>query len=401
MSECCPPACSSPEPPAKLPPGVVFQTADEPRDEPEAQPCCGTPAAQPPPPGDEIPGYQLWPFVEGWIETPVGPVPRVRTRLDRGDVLGRWQMRWGLGRDRYRLAPGLFAVGRPDVNSEVLVTANYKMTFDTLRSRLTGHNLWILVLETYGINVWCAAGKGTFSTEEVTRQVQAVGLARVVSHRRLILPQLGAPGVSAHQVKKGCGFAVEYGPVRAADVPAFLAAGRCATPEMRRVTFPLLERVILTPVELSMFRKKQTLWIVLGLFVFGGLGPEWFSFIAAWERGWASIGAGLAGLLAGAVATPVLLPWLPGRMFAVKGAVAGGGAALVWLLFAGFAPGVWGSAALLLAAGASASYVAMNFTGATPYTSPSGVETEMRRALPFQAGGGVLAAITWFIAAFG
>ena len=75
-------------------------------------------------------------------------------------------------------------------------------------------------------------------------------------------------------------------------------------------------------------------------------------------------------------------------------------AALLWLLITGLSSGVWASLALLLAVGASASYVAMNFTGATPYTSPSGVQAEMRRTLPFQIGGGALAAIAWFLAAF-
>jgi hypothetical protein len=46
--------------------------------------------------------------------------------------------------------------------------------------------------------------------------------------------------------------------------------------------------------------------------------------------------------------------------------------------------------ALLLAMTAVSSFVAMNFTGATPFTSPSGVEKEMRRALPVQ---GILAAM--------
>ncbi len=107
------------------------------------------------------------------------------------------------------------------------------------------------------------------------------------------------------EVKKGCGFSVLYGPVRAADLPAFLAAELKTTPAMRGVTFTTMERLVLTPVELMMFWKKQTLWILLGLFVFGGLGPGLFSLGAAWQRGWAGIVAGAVGLFSGAVATPV------------------------------------------------------------------------------------------------
>ena len=127
---------------------------------------------------------------------------------------------------------------RPMTDSPVLVTANYKMSFDCLREALPGRNAWILVLDTEGINVWCAAGKGTFGTEELLRRIAASGLKEVVKHRDLILPQLGAPGVSAHLVRKQSGFKVHYGPILARDAAAYLDAGLRATAAMRRKTFP-------------------------------------------------------------------------------------------------------------------------------------------------------------------
>jgi hypothetical protein len=348
--------------------------------------------------GAELPGYRLWRFVEGWVETPAGRVPRVRTRLDRADVLGRWQMRWGIGRGRYRLAPGLYAAGRPDEASPVLVTANYKMTFDAVRRDVAGLDAWILVLETHGINVWCAAGKGTFGTAELNRRVKAAGLGEVVSHRQLLLPQLGAPGVSAHEVRKGCGFSVVYGPVRSQDIPRFLAAGMEATPAMRSVTFTAGERLVLTPVELVTMLKPAA-WVALAVVALAGLGPGFFSLSAAWHRGSAGLAALGAALVAGAVVTPLLLPVLPWRAFSAKGAVVGAAVALVGGVAAGF-PGGFGFLALLLGVSAGSSYVAMNFTGSTPFTSPSGVEKEMRRALPWQAGAAALAGIFWFASAF-
>jgi len=42
------------------------------------------------------------------------------------------------------------------------------------------------------------------------------------------------------------------------------------------------------------------------------------------ERGIGAVSALAAGILAGAVVTPVLLPWLPGRAFSVKGGLTGG-----------------------------------------------------------------------------
>jgi len=357
------------------------------------------PAAAGGSPGRELPGDRLWPFVEGWVDTPVGLVPRMRTDLDVGDILGRWQMRSGIGRDRYRIAPGLYAVGSPAADSPVLVTANYKMTVDLLRRDLAGLDAWVLVLEAYGINVWCAAGKGSFGTAELVRRVNTTGLEQVVRHRRLILPQLGAPGVSAHEVRKGCAFSVWYGPVRSADIREFLADDLQATPEMRRVTFTTVERLVLTPVELVMTLKPAA-WAALALFAFAGFGPGFFSLSAAWHRGWAGLLALAGALFAGAVATPVLLPWLPGRTFSAKGATVGVAVAILGSLGAWADLGWAGFLALVLAVGAGASYVAMNFTGATPFTSPSGVEKEMRRALPWQLGAAALGSLFWLASAF-
>jgi len=323
----------------------------------------------------------------------------VAVRLTRDDILGRWQMRWGLGRMRYRIAPGLYAVGNPDADSPVLVTANYKLTFDSLRRELAGIDAWILVLETFGINVWCAAGKGTFGTAEIIRRVQATKLDSVVRHRTLILPQLGAPGVAAHEVRRESGFKVVYGPVRAADLPTFLVAGMQATPEMRRVTFTTSERLVLTPVELTGMLKPIG-WTALGLLILAAFGPQLFHPAAALARGITAIAAGLAGVLAGAVLTPALLPWLPGRAFALKGAVAGGGVALLGLLLGWSRLDLWSAAALLLAVPAVSSWCAMSFTGSTTFTSPSGVEKEMRRAIPLQGVAAMLAGVLWIYGGF-
>jgi len=360
--------------------------------------CCAPASGQTAPPR-ELPGFRSWPFVTGWLDTPSGAVPQVTTSLSGSDMLGRWQMRWGLGRMRYRIAPGLYAVGTPDSSSPVLVTANYKLSFDSLRYELCGTSAWILVLETFGINVWCAAGKGTFGTAEVIRRVAATCLEKVVSHRTLILPQLGAPGVAAHEVAKECGFRVVYGPVRAADLPAFLATGMKASAEMRRVTFSTAERLVLTPVELtSMF--KPICWAALALMILAAIGPQLFRPAESLLRGIAALCAGLAGVLTGAVLTPVLLPWLPGRAFAGKGAAAGTVVALVVLSLGWNQLGFWSGAALLLALPAVASWCAMNFTGSTTFTSPSGVEKEMRRAIPLQAAATLLAGILWIYGGF-
>jgi len=360
--------------------------------------CCG------PPPGPasspfEKPGYRLCGFVEGFKSTPTGPVPRIKTKLETPDILGTINVRLGINRSRYMVAPGLYSIGDVTPESPVLVTANYKLTFDTLRRDLEGVHTWLLVLDTRGVNVWCAAGKKTFSTDEVIQRVKQTRLHEVVNHRRLILPQLSATGVSGKELKKGCGFKVIWGPIQARDVKPFLEAGLKADKAMRHVTFTFLERLILVPVELSILR-KYIFWILLAGFVLSGIGPGFFSIGQAWSRGLVMIAACATGIFTGAVVAPVLLPWIPGRAFAVKGVLTGllMGAGMVMLL--GKSINFAAIAALVLLIVCISSYLAMNFTGSTPYTSPSGVEKEMRIAIPFQMMAITLAIAGWIGSAF-
>jgi hypothetical protein len=309
------------------------------------------------------------------------PIPTVNTRLGVGDRLGRWRVRWGLGRKRYRVEPGLYRVGTPDPESPVLVTANYKLSFDALRAELVGIDAWILVLDTKGVNVWCAAGKGSFGTDELVRQVEASALAEVVSHRRLVVPQLGATGIAAHEVRDRCGFRVIWGPVRAPDIGAFLEAGMRASEEMRRVTFTLGERVEVIGVEVAAVL-KWAIPIVLALALLFADG-------SLLERLGDVVYKGLpvlAGLVTGTVLVPLLLPWIPGRAFALKGALLGAVVVGITITLIPDAYSAAGRILLFVLGTTAASFFAMQFTGATTFTSPSGVEWEMRRALPVQVG---------------
>jgi hypothetical protein len=360
--------------------------------------CCGSPPGPQSSPLEK-PGYHLLNFVSDFKDSPCGPVPRVKTKLAGTDHLGTLVARLGINRDQYKIAPGLYCVGDPDQDSPVLVTANYKLTFDNLRQELTALDAWLLVLDTRGINVWCAAGKELFSTREVVNRVNQTSLNKVVSHNQLILPQLGATGVCAHQVKRESGFKVIWGPVRAEDIQPFIAADYHTDDAMRQVTFSIRERAVLTPVELSHL-PKPTFWVLLAVFLLSGIGTTVFSLHDAWYRGLMAFTAYVAGVMAGAVAAPILLPWIPGRAFALKGAITGVVVGLLVVLF--FKSGlIWlETTALLLITVAISSYLAMNFTGSTPYTSPSGVEKEMRCAIPVQAGAVVVALVAWISAAF-
>ncbi len=326
----------------------------------------------------------------------MGRIPQVASVLNCADHLGTVKARWGINRMDYKVDPGLYALGSPDPHSPVLVTANYKMSFDCLRQALGNLAAWILVLDTQGINVWCAAGKGTFGTEELVRRVQASGLEKVVEHRELILPQLGAPGIAAHAVKKISKFRVNYGPIQARDIPAFLAAGKRATPEMRRKTFGLRERAVLIPIELVAALKPLGA-VLPALFLLGGLTGSGSFWAEAWNHGLFDVLAIILAVGMGAVANPLLLPYIPGRAFAMKGLFLGAVGTLLLLgLASGFEGIRWGekiSLGFILTA--IAAFLAMNFTGASTFTSLSGVKKEMRWAVPLEIAGGGVGILVW------
>ncbi len=327
------------------------------------------------------------------METPLGRVPRVGSELTRADRLGGCKVRWGIGRYDYTVVPGVYALGNPDADSPVLVTANYKLSFDALRCELGGLDAWLLPLDTNGINVWCAAGKRTFATDTLVQALGSIDLGRLVNHRRLILPQLGAPGVAAHEVKRRTGFEVKWGPVRSSDIPDFLKAGGKAQPGMRLMEFPLGQRAVLAPMELVPALK---LALPLGAFIMllaGLLGSGTFA-KAAMGPGLFLAGAILWAAVAGSVGGPVLLPWLPGRGFSTKGAGLGLAAATIYLTLWRADPLLAWSGSLIMVA--VCSFTLMNFTGASTYTSLSGVKKEMRRAVPLQIAGMLLGLVFWF-----
>jgi hypothetical protein len=337
-------------------------------------------------------------FVSGSILTSAGHLPQVSSVLRWHDHWGTIKARFGVFRINYSVAPGIYALGNPDDNSPVLVTANYKMSFDYLREALPGRDVWILVLDTKGINVWCAAGKGTFGTDELVRRIESSGLSSIVSHRKLILPQLGAPGVAAHKVAKLSGFKVQYGPIRAEDLPAYLDAGSKATAQMRIMTFPLKDRAVLIPIEL-IEALKPFLIIAPILFILSGImGPAGF-WANASSYGFFAVLALLSAIAGGAVFNVLLLPYLPGRAFSVKGFSIGIIIALILLYLRDINlqgwPGRIETLSWLLIIPAISAYLAMNFTGCSTYTSLSGVKREMRWALPLQIAASAIGLVTW------
>jgi hypothetical protein len=263
------------------------------------------------------------------------------------------------------------------------VSANYKLSFDVLRKNLRGLDAWILVLETFGINVWCAAGKGSFGSDELIRQVKESQLSLYVSHKRLIVPQLGAPGIAAHKVKEATGFSVKFGPVRAEDIKDYISAGYKKDEASRTVNFNIKDRFILTAVELA----NSVRYLILAIILFAllsGIHSQGYSVELMWREGLKAGFFLLTAYFSGAFLAPLLLPFLPFRHFGGKGLLSG---FLVFGLIAFFEKLALPLTALIawfLISGAISSYLTMNFTGASTYTSLSGVRKEMAIFVPIQ-----------------
>jgi hypothetical protein len=312
-------------------------------------------------------------WISGYLEAAGRKIPVLKTYLSMADHWGALKVRCNFGRNRYSVLHGLYATGRPDPSSPVLVTANYKLSLDYLRRELSGLDAWVLVLDTKGINVWCAAGKGSFGTKELASKIKATRLSELVEHHLLVLPQLGAVGVSAPELAKLAGFRVVWGPVRAVDLPAFLEKGMKKDMGMRRIQFRLIDRIRLVPLELVQAWPVAAAALVLASLLALPGGAGWPGRFMLWA------GPLLGIWLTGAIAFPLLLPILPGLAFSAKGAVLG----LAW----GIAATVLTSSSpvlglsLSLVSSSVVSYLAMNFTGASTFTSQSGALHEVDKAI--------------------
>ena len=205
---------------------------------------------------------------------------------------------------------GLFRIGNPSRESPVFLTCNFDLTVRRVRRALRGLDCYLLVAPSRGINVWCAAAGGHLTANEVVSVIKTSGISELVDHRRLILPQLAATGVERKAVEERTGWRAVFGPVRASDIPAYLANHYKKTDEMRKVRFDLPERLEMAATwtfPISIVPLAPLLiwwqWLVLPFLV------------AVW---------GIALFTFGA------FPWLPVRPTGVEGARAEGGDRLRW-----------------------------------------------------------------------
>jgi 2-polyprenyl-3-methyl-5-hydroxy-6-metoxy-1,4-benzoquinol methylase len=229
------------------------------------------------------------------VELPAGVIGRLRHRVTlRTLLLDLWLLFFRIVPPYPKVRTGLYAVGNPAPDSPVLVTGNFDLTVRRLVKAIDGQvNAWILVADSAGINVWCAAGGGYFTAEKVIAAVKSSHLNKVVNHHALILPQLCANGVDGWRIRRETGWGVHWGPAKARDIPAYLAARRKKTDAMRWVRFPLKDRLEMVTVTLGFYG----LLILVPVFIF-------------WRHMFWPVTLSLLGL---SYFYSVIHPWLPGR----------------------------------------------------------------------------------------
>ncbi len=304
-------------------------------------------------------------------------IPVLSRDISFKDKLGSLMVRCGINRYSYEIPPGIYLLGSLEEAKDVIVTCNYRLTIDALRKSIKAKGIFILVLDTYGINVWCAAGKMTFSSRELIYQIVKNDIKKKLKVRRVILPQLGASSMEPHIVRKMCGVSIIYGPIRAEDIDKFIDNSYSCSEEMRTVTFPLEERLKLAPLEFIQSIKFifiSLLGFILYSLIFNGFA-DGFSLSL-----YNCLGIFTLSLI-GCIAFPAMLPILPFRSFALNNILLSLPFILamsVYEFLNNIFVNIYSLVAFLLIRLMYAAFIGFRFTGSTTFTSFSGVKKEGR-----------------------
>lgn len=92
---------------------------------------------------------------------------------------------------------GLIKIGNPNRQSPVLLTGNFGLTVARVKRAMKGIDAYLLVANSHGINVWCAAAGGHLTSHAVVSVLKTSGVSELVDHRCVILPQLAATGIES------------------------------------------------------------------------------------------------------------------------------------------------------------------------------------------------------------
>jgi ubiquinone/menaquinone biosynthesis C-methylase UbiE/NAD-dependent dihydropyrimidine dehydrogenase PreA subunit len=194
------------------------------------------------------------------------------------------------------VVPGLRRIGTPDRDSPVVVTGNFHLTVRRVEKALTSQNCYLLVVQSKGINVWCASAGGELNTHSIITALKTSDTSSLVDHRELILPQLSAPGIDTKLLKKVSGWKGKWGPVYAISLPEFLANSHTKMQKQCRVRFDLpfrMEMLFAMNFLLWLFFSAIALaihpvWAVVMTLIFWGAGFILYAgyYLLPFKSGW-------------------------------------------------------------------------------------------------------------------
>lgn len=119
----------------------------------------------------------------------------------------------------------LYEIGSPDVNSPVLFTTNFSLTYFSVAGEVERSKVpaYISVVDTEGLGVLNAYAGDKISVEKVLKTLAAQEVAGKVSHRKLIIP--GYLPIFRAEIEETSEWKeVIIGPENAKEIPAFLNA---------------------------------------------------------------------------------------------------------------------------------------------------------------------------------
>lgn len=122
-----------------------------------------------------------------------------------------------------QVSPGLYPIGNPGVNSPLLVTTNFSLTYFSVMGEVEGSGIpaWLIVADAEGMSVLTAWAAGKFDADRIAKSVQTTGAADKVSHRKLVIPG-HVSSLSGELEEALPGWQIMVGPREAIGIPSFL-----------------------------------------------------------------------------------------------------------------------------------------------------------------------------------
>lgn len=290
------------------------------------------------------------------VRNTIVPLPIYFTLMDYARAFISWVF---LFMRTFAIKPGLYHIGELDENAPLFVTANCYLTVFLLARRLRNKKIRLLIIDTKGINVWCSAGKGQFSANEIIEKAAKWGLLAGKGRIKMVLPKFSLSGVNLDELRKN-GIVPIIGPLYAKDVPAFLEKEKLRNQTDDVVQFGLKSRAFTAlPTAIQFFYYFLGAYVISMGYVIPGM---------IW------IATGLAFIY------PLLFPWLPGKLFAVKGLFL---ALLVSILnFLIHYGSVKEQLPLTIFIFATSVFIALSYTGNSAVSNYTSVRKETARFLP-------------------